>query len=67
MAPLFAPFFCRGAENALFGAIWDKFSLNLMQFLHGHNNQIEKNGPATIPSKGAIWDEFSEYHLGTKA
>ena len=42
-------------SKMLFGAIWDKFALNMVQI-----SFIRKKA-RTAPSIGAIWDEFSDH------
>ena len=48
-------------SKMLFGAIWDKFALNMVQI-----SFIRKKA-RTAPSIGAIWDELNVIILSTKA
>ena len=52
-----APFFCSDADYALF---WCYFGQICIKF--GANLIILKKYAETVPSKVAIWDEFSEQH-----
>ena len=49
---LFVLIFCNGADYALFYAIQDKFTLNLVLILY----QTFNNKAETAPFDGAIWD-----------
>ena len=47
-----------------FGDIWEKFALNLVYIQH---QNLKKKYVERAPSKGDIWDEFSEQHYSTNA